>query len=57
MGRELSIHHRVNENTIIAITKPTEDLEIGDELYLVFDDERIHMFDIITEENLITKNS
>ena len=55
MGREFNVYLTVNEKTIIVITKSTEDLEIGNEVNLVFDDKRIHVFDKHTEENLIIK--
>ena len=41
--------------TIIVITKSVEDLELGKEVNLVFDDKRIHVFDKQTEKNLITR--
>ena len=55
MGREFNAYLRVNEKTIIVITKSIEDLEIGNEVNLVFDDKRIHVFNKQTEENLIIK--
>ncbi len=55
MGRELYIHLKLNEKTIIVITKSVEDLELGKEVNLIFDDKRIHVFDKQTEENLITR--
>ena len=55
MGREFNVYLRVNEKTLIVITKSTKDLEIGNEVNLVFDDKRIHVFDKHTEENLIIK--
>ena len=55
IGRELHIHLRVDQKTIILISKSTEDLEIGSEVNLVFDDKRIHVFDKHTGENLIAK--
>ncbi|MFW9972315.1 MAG: ABC transporter ATP-binding protein [Candidatus Odinarchaeota archaeon] len=55
MGREFNIHLRANQKPIIVIEKSAEDLKIGDELNLVFDDKKIHMFDKHTEENLLKK--
>ena len=55
MGREFNVYLRVNEKTLIVITKSIKDLEIGNEVNLVFDDKRIHVFDKHTEENLIIK--
>ena len=55
MGRELYIHLTLNEKTIIVITKSVEDLELGKEVNLVFDDKRVHVFDKNIEKNLITR--
>lgn len=53
MGRELYIHLTLNEKPVIVIAKSIQDLEIGKEVNLTFDDKRIHIFDANTGKNLI----
>lgn len=53
IGRELHVHLTVGEKPIIAIAKPTQRLEVCQQVWLVFDENRIHIFDRKTEETLI----
>lgn len=53
IGRELHVHLKANEETLIAIAKPTESLEVGQQVWLTFDQSKIHIFDKQTQEALL----
>ena len=53
IGRELHVHLTAREEPLIAIAEPTERLEVGQQVWLVFDERKIHIFDKKTEEALI----
>ncbi len=53
MGREVYVHMKINNNTLIAITKPSHALKTGIEVYLTFNDQKIHLFNKETQENMI----
>ncbi|MFX0021103.1 MAG: ABC transporter ATP-binding protein [Candidatus Hermodarchaeota archaeon] len=52
MGREFEIHLDIDGNLIICVTRKREHLEIGNEVYITFDDKKIHLFDKETKENI-----
>ncbi|MFX1569526.1 MAG: ABC transporter ATP-binding protein [Promethearchaeota archaeon] len=52
MGREFEIHLDVDGNLIICVTTKIENFKIGDKVYLTFNNEKIHLFDRETKENL-----
>jgi multiple sugar transport system ATP-binding protein len=52
IGRELQVHLTAGEEALIAITKPTERLEVGQKVWVTFDVNKIHLFDKKTEEAL-----
>ena len=54
MGREVEIHLNVGDHAVIALAKSIENLKIGDEIYLILDDKKIHLFDKETKKNVIT---
>ena len=56
MGREVEIHLKVDDQPVITIAKNIENLKIGDEIYLILNDKKIHLFDKETKKNIITKN-
>jgi multiple sugar transport system ATP-binding protein len=53
IGRELQVHLTAGEEALIAIAEPTERLEVGQRVWLTFDESKIHVFDKKTEEALI----
>ncbi len=53
IGRELQVHLTAGEEPLIAIAKPTERLEVGQRVWLAFDESKIHIFDKETEEALV----
>lgn len=53
IGREFHVHLTVGERPIIAIAEPTQRLEVGQQVWLAFDENKIHIFDRKTEETLI----
>ncbi len=56
MGREYEIHLDVAGKSIICVARKIENLEIGEEVYLTFNDKKIHLFDKNTTENLYATN-
>ena len=53
IGRELHVHLTVGECSFVAITTPTEDVKVGENVWMVLDEEKIHIFDGRTGERLI----
>jgi multiple sugar transport system ATP-binding protein len=53
IGRELHVHLAAREEPLVAIAEPTERLEVGQQVWLAFDERKIHIFDKVTEEALI----
>jgi multiple sugar transport system ATP-binding protein len=53
IGRELHVHLTAGEEPLIAIADPSERLEVGQQVWLAFDERKIHIFDKKTEEALI----
>jgi multiple sugar transport system ATP-binding protein len=49
IGRELHVHLTAREEPLIAITDPNERLEVGQQVWLAFDESKIHIFDKKTE--------
>jgi multiple sugar transport system ATP-binding protein len=45
IGKEFNVHLEVGGNFLIAIRSFVEDLKVGDEVWLSFDEEKIHIFD------------
>ena len=56
MGREYEIHLDVAGKSIISLVRKIENLEVGVEVYLTFNDKKIHLFDKNTTENLYATN-
>ena len=56
MGREFEIHLDVGGKSLICVSRKIENLEIGEEVYLTFNDKKIHIFDKNTEENISATN-
>ncbi|MFX1389331.1 MAG: ABC transporter ATP-binding protein [Promethearchaeota archaeon] len=56
MGREFEIHLDIELNPLIAVIRKIENLKLGDEVYLSFDEQKIHLFDKNTEERILTSN-
>lgn len=52
MGREFEIHLDGDGNLIICVTRKIENLKIGNEGYLNFNDKKIHLFDKKIKENI-----
>lgn len=53
IGRELHVHFKVGEKSVVVLTDPTERLVIGQKVWLIINEEKIHIFDKKTEEALI----
>ena len=53
IGRELHVHLAAGEESLIAIAEPTKRLEVGQQVWLTFDERKIHIFDKETSEALI----
>ncbi|PKP59378.1 sugar ABC transporter ATP-binding protein [Candidatus Atribacteria bacterium HGW-Atribacteria-1] len=45
VGKEFNVHLEVGGESLIAIRSFVEDLKVGDEVWLSFDEEKIHIFD------------
>ncbi|HUW90975.1 MAG TPA: ABC transporter ATP-binding protein [Candidatus Nanopelagicaceae bacterium] len=56
MGREFEIHLDLGEKILIAVLRKMDSLNTGDEVYLTFNDKKIHLFDKNTEENIFASN-
>jgi len=56
MGREFEIHLDLGEKIFIAVLRKIDSFNIGDEVYLTFDDKKIHLFDKNTEKNIFASN-
>jgi len=52
IGRELQIHLVVGEACIIAITTP-QDLTVGEDVWLLFDEQKVHLFDKKTQNAIL----
>jgi multiple sugar transport system ATP-binding protein len=53
IGRELHVHLTAGEEAFTTIAKPTERLEVGQQVWLAFDETKIHLFDKKTQETLL----
>ncbi|MEM0172638.1 MAG: ABC transporter ATP-binding protein [Nitrososphaeria archaeon] len=53
IGRELHVHLTVGEYSFVAITVPTDDIKVGENVWMVPNEEKIHIFDRKTGERLI----
>ena len=53
MGRELHVHLTASGKSIIAIAEPTQHLEIDQQVWFAFDEQKVHIFDKKTEEAII----
>jgi len=56
MGREFEIHLDVEGKIIIGVMRKIENFRIGDEIYLTFNDKKLHFFDKKTGENIFASN-
>lgn len=56
MGREFEIHLDIGGKVIISILRKIENFRIGDEVYLTFNDKKLHFFDKKTGENIFASN-
>ncbi|MBA7480726.1 Oligosaccharides import ATP-binding protein MsmX [subsurface metagenome] len=56
MGREFEIHLDVGGKIIISVMRKIENFRIGDEVYLTFNDKKLHLFDKKTGENIFASN-
>ena len=45
VGRELHVHLRVGGKSLVAITSPAQNLNVGKEVWLSLDEKQIHLFD------------
>jgi multiple sugar transport system ATP-binding protein len=45
VGKESNVHLEAGGNPFIAIRSSTQDLKVGDKVWVSFDDEKIHIFD------------
>jgi multiple sugar transport system ATP-binding protein len=53
MGREFEIHIDVGGKSLICVTPIIEHLNIGDEVYVTFNEKKLHLFDKKTGENIL----
>lgn len=53
IGRELYIHFTVGNKAVVGISRPTEDVKIGESVWIVPHEEKIYIFDEKTGEALI----
>ncbi|MBY9003053.1 MAG: ABC transporter ATP-binding protein [Candidatus Lokiarchaeota archaeon] len=56
MGREFEIHIDVGGKILISVLRKIENFSIGDEIYLTFNDKKLHLFDKKTGENIFASN-
>jgi multiple sugar transport system ATP-binding protein len=52
-GKESNVHLEAGTSSLIAIRNSTQDLRVGDEVWLSFDEEKIHVFDQESGEALL----
>jgi len=53
IGREIHVHLTTRECPLVAITTSTEDVKVGENVWMTLDEEKIHIFDGNTGEALI----
>ncbi len=53
VGRELQVYLSIGEKSIVAITTPAQTLKIGEEVWFLLDERRIHLFDKKTEKPIL----
>jgi len=53
IGREIHVHLTTRECPLVAITTSTEDVKVGENVWMILDEEKIHIFDGNTGEALI----
>jgi multiple sugar transport system ATP-binding protein len=53
VGREFNVYLEAGKSPFIAIRSSTQDIKAGDEVWLFFDEEKIHIFDGKSEETLL----
>lgn len=53
VGKEFYVYLTAGEKSLVAITSPTQDLTVGEEVWLLFDEKRIHIFDRKTTKAII----
>ncbi|MFX1275309.1 MAG: ABC transporter ATP-binding protein [Promethearchaeota archaeon] len=54
MGREFEIHLLIGNKPIIMVSKIIDDMKVGDIVYLHFNNEKFHVFDKESGENIFT---
>lgn len=52
LGSDLNIYFKINGNQYIMKTDSSKTFDFGDKITVVFDPEKIHLFDLETEESL-----
>jgi len=53
LGKESNVHLEAGGNPLVAIRSSTQDLRVGDKVWLSFDEEKIHVFDQKSGEALL----
>jgi len=53
LGSDLNVHFKIGERSYIMKTDASSNLKIGDTIYLIFDSNKLHIFDIETEKSLL----
>jgi multiple sugar transport system ATP-binding protein len=53
IGRELQVHLTAGDCSFVVISTPSEDIKVGENVWMVLDEEKIHIFDAETGETLI----
>jgi multiple sugar transport system ATP-binding protein len=53
MGREFNVYLEARQSPFVAIRSSTQDLKAGNEVWLSFDEEKIHIFDRKSGETLL----
>lgn len=53
VGKELNIHLKVGEETLIALVDPNSEFEIGEEVWLLPEQDKIHVFDKKTGKTIL----
>ena len=57
MGREIEVHLDIKqEKKMIVLIRNIDDFKIGDEIYLKFDNKKLHFFNKETGENIYQKS-
>ncbi|MDH8677440.1 sn-glycerol-3-phosphate ABC transporter ATP-binding protein UgpC [Fusibacter bizertensis] len=53
LGSDLNVYFKIGQRSYILKTEAASGIKLGDDIYTVFDSEKLHLFDLETEESLV----